>query len=147
MYTRYDWFKDLNLRWYVLPAVANMMFDCGGIQFTGTAFSGWYMSTEIGCRNLCDASRRNLTEVSFFFIFSNKWTANNGIPGKCRNVKLSFFWKSKINNKTVLIFDGIIYKNSIFRIFAIFPLNCYDLIAICNIFECHFAIATNRKRT
>lgn len=41
-----------------------MLFDCGGIQFTATAFSGWYMSTEIGCRNLCDVNRRNLTEVS-----------------------------------------------------------------------------------
>lgn len=60
---RYDWFKELSLRWYALPAVSNMMFDCGGIQFTATAFSGWYMSTEIGCRNLCDANRRNLTEV------------------------------------------------------------------------------------
>lgn len=41
-----------------------MMFDCGGIQFTATAFSGWYMSTEIGCRNFCDVNRRNLIEVS-----------------------------------------------------------------------------------
>lgn len=40
------------------------MFDCGGIQFTATAFSGWYMSTEIGCRNFCDVNRRNLIEVS-----------------------------------------------------------------------------------
>lgn len=63
---RYDWFKELNLRWYALPAVSNMMFDCGGIQFTATAFSGWYMSTEIGCRNLCDVNRRNLTEVCLF---------------------------------------------------------------------------------
>lgn len=54
----------MNLRWYALPAVSNMLFDCGGIQFTATSFSGWYMSTEIGCRNLCDVNRRNLTEVS-----------------------------------------------------------------------------------
>lgn len=51
------------MRWYALPAVSNMMFDCGGIQFTATAFSGWYMSTEIGSRDLCDVNRRNLTEV------------------------------------------------------------------------------------
>lgn len=60
----YDWFAELDLRWYALPAVSNMSFDCGGIQFTATSFSGWYMSTEIGCRNLCDVNRRNLTEVS-----------------------------------------------------------------------------------
>lgn len=54
----------MDLRWYALPAVSNMLFDCGGIQFTATSFSGWYMSTEIGCRNLCDVNRRNLTEVS-----------------------------------------------------------------------------------
>lgn len=47
-----------------MPAVSNMLFDCGGIQFTATAFSGWYMSTEIGCRNLCDVNRRNILEVS-----------------------------------------------------------------------------------
>lgn len=57
----------MNLRWYAVPAVSNMLFDCGGIQFTATAFSGWYMSTEIGCRNLCDVNRRNLTEVSKYF--------------------------------------------------------------------------------
>lgn len=61
---RYEWFAEMNMKWYAVPAVSNMMFDCGGIQFTATAFSGWYMSTEIGCRNICDVNRRNLTEVS-----------------------------------------------------------------------------------
>ncbi|XP_031623820.1 nitric oxide synthase [Contarinia nasturtii] len=59
---KYKWFSELNLRWYAVPAVSSMMFDCGGIQFTATSFSGWYMSTEIGCRNLCDVNRRNLIE-------------------------------------------------------------------------------------
>ncbi|KAL4714040.1 hypothetical protein ACJJTC_008394 [Scirpophaga incertulas] len=58
----YDWFKDLELKWYALPAVANMKFDCGGLEFTGTAFNGWYMGTEIGCRNLCDSNRLNVIE-------------------------------------------------------------------------------------
>ncbi|XP_061712007.1 nitric oxide synthase-like [Cydia pomonella] len=57
-----DWFKELGLRWYALPAVANMRLDCGGIEFTATAFNGWYMGTEIGCRNFCDASRLNILE-------------------------------------------------------------------------------------
>ncbi|XP_055389381.1 nitric oxide synthase isoform X2 [Condylostylus longicornis] len=56
------WFADLNLRWYALPAVSGMLFDCGGIQFSATAFSGWYMSTEIGCRDLCDTNRLNILE-------------------------------------------------------------------------------------
>ncbi|KAJ0180349.1 hypothetical protein K1T71_003753 [Dendrolimus kikuchii] len=58
----YEWFKDLGLKWYALPAVSNMRFDCGGLEFTGTAFNGWYMGTEIGCRNLCDSNRRNIIE-------------------------------------------------------------------------------------
>ncbi|XP_055836592.1 nitric oxide synthase isoform X2 [Episyrphus balteatus] len=58
----FKWFAELNLRWYSLPAVSSMLFDCGGVQFTATAFSGWYMSTEIGCRNLCDTNRRNILE-------------------------------------------------------------------------------------
>lgn len=53
----------MNLKWFAVPAVSGMLFDCGGIEFTGTAFSGWYMSTEIGCRNFCDSNRRNLLEV------------------------------------------------------------------------------------
>jgi len=62
---RFEWFTDLGLRWYALPAVSGMLFDVGGIQFTATTFSGWYMSTEIGCRNLCDTNRRNMLEVSY----------------------------------------------------------------------------------
>lgn len=64
----------MNLRWYAVPGVSNMLFDCGGIQFTATAFSGWYMSTEIGCRNLCDVNRRNLTEVRFQLRMKQKKT-------------------------------------------------------------------------
>ncbi|XP_026329114.1 nitric oxide synthase-like isoform X2 [Hyposmocoma kahamanoa] len=58
----FEWFKDLDLRWYAVPAVSNMKLDCGGLEFTATAFNGWYMSTEIGCRNLCDTYRLNVTE-------------------------------------------------------------------------------------
>ncbi|KAG8222258.1 hypothetical protein J437_LFUL001456 [Ladona fulva] len=59
----YEWFEELQLRWYALPAVSNMMFDVGGLEFPATPFNGWYMSTEIGCRDLCDANRYNLIEV------------------------------------------------------------------------------------
>jgi nitric-oxide synthase, brain len=78
----FKWFGEFNLRWYALPAVSGMMFDCGGIQFTGTAFSGWYMSTEIGCRNLCDTNRRNILEVcalhsSIIIVCTNRWFRND----------------------------------------------------------------------
>ncbi|XP_054717467.1 nitric oxide synthase, inducible-like [Uloborus diversus] len=58
----YSWFKDLELKWYALPAVADMMLDVGGIAFTATPFNGWYMVTEIGARNLCDPQRYNITK-------------------------------------------------------------------------------------
>ncbi|XP_071050182.1 nitric oxide synthase, salivary gland isoform X2 [Onthophagus taurus] len=58
----YDWFEEMGLKWYCLPAVSSMMFDCGGLQFTAAPFNGWYMSTEIGCRDLCDSQRYNLLE-------------------------------------------------------------------------------------
>lgn len=60
---RYEWFKDLGLKWYGLPAVSNMLLEIGGLEFTGCPFSGWYMGTEIGVRDFCDSSRYNLLEV------------------------------------------------------------------------------------
>lgn len=55
----YDWFADLDLCWYALPAVSNMAFDCGGIQYTAAPFNGFYMGTEIGARNFADTDRYN----------------------------------------------------------------------------------------
>ncbi|XP_075220584.1 nitric oxide synthase isoform X1 [Lycorma delicatula] len=59
----FQWFGEMGLRWYALPAVSGMMFDCGGLQFTGAPFNGWYMSSEIGCRDLCDTHRYNILET------------------------------------------------------------------------------------
>uniref|UniRef100_A0A8D0APC8 Nitric oxide synthase n=1 Tax=Sander lucioperca TaxID=283035 RepID=A0A8D0APC8_SANLU len=59
---KYEWFKDLDLKWYGLPAVSNMLLEIGGLEFTGCPFSGWYMGTEIGVRDFCDSSRYNLLE-------------------------------------------------------------------------------------
>ncbi|XP_026679616.1 uncharacterized protein LOC113467573, partial [Diaphorina citri] len=81
---RYDWFKELGLRWYAVPAVSGMMFDCGGLQFTAAPFNGWYMSTEIGCRDLCDTKRYNICEI-----VANKMGLDTG-----SNVTL---WKDKVN--------------------------------------------------
>ncbi|XP_010400579.1 nitric oxide synthase, inducible isoform X2 [Corvus cornix cornix] len=57
---KYEWFKELNLKWYALPAVANMLLEVGGLEFTACPFNGWYMGTEIGVRDFCDAQRYNI---------------------------------------------------------------------------------------
>ncbi|XP_073985034.1 nitric oxide synthase isoform X2 [Rhodnius prolixus] len=59
---KYKWFSELGLKWFALPAVSGMMFDCGGLQFTAAPFNGWYMSSEIGSRNLGDTNRYNMLE-------------------------------------------------------------------------------------
>ncbi|KAM9076811.1 nitric oxide synthase 3 isoform 2-T2 [Megaptera novaeangliae] len=57
-----EWFSALGLRWYALPAVSNMLLEIGGLEFPAAPFSGWYMSTEIGTRDLCDPHRYNILE-------------------------------------------------------------------------------------
>ncbi|XP_050984471.1 nitric oxide synthase 2b, inducible [Labeo rohita] len=59
---QYKWFKDLNLRWYALPAVANMLLEVGGLEFPACPFNGWYLGTEIGVRDFCDSQRYNVLE-------------------------------------------------------------------------------------
>ncbi|XP_062409058.1 nitric oxide synthase, inducible-like [Sardina pilchardus] len=59
---QFDWFKDLQLRWYGLPAVSNMLLEIGGLQFTACPFNGWFMGTEIGVRDFCDTQRYNVLE-------------------------------------------------------------------------------------
>lgn len=57
------WFADLGLKWYGLPAIAEMMLDGGGLTYTCIPFSGWYMDTEIGSRNFGDEKRYNMLPV------------------------------------------------------------------------------------
>lgn len=64
MLLRYDWFEKLGLKWFCVPAVSGMALDCGGLIFTACPFNGWYMSTEIGARNLADTHRYNKLEVN-----------------------------------------------------------------------------------
>jgi nitric-oxide synthase len=59
----YDWFEDLGLRWYDVPVVSNMRLEIGGIHYTAAPFSGWYVSTEIGARNLADQDRYDMLPV------------------------------------------------------------------------------------
>lgn len=61
---RYEWFRELELKWYALPAVSNMLLEVGGLEFPGCPFNGWYMGTEIGVRDFCDAQRYNILEVT-----------------------------------------------------------------------------------
>ncbi|KAL4224321.1 Nitric oxide synthase [Mactra antiquata] len=57
---KFPWFAEMGLKWYALPAVSSMVFDCGGLLFPGAPFNGWFMGTEIGARDLCDPFRYNL---------------------------------------------------------------------------------------
>jgi len=54
--------NDMNLEWFGLPGVSSMMFEAGGIQFTGAPFCGWYQGTEVASRDFLDPQRYNLLE-------------------------------------------------------------------------------------
>ncbi|XP_041100980.1 nitric oxide synthase, endothelial-like [Polyodon spathula] len=58
----FEWFADLGLKWYALPAVSSMMLEIGGLEFTAVPFNGWYLGSEIGVRNFCDNYRYNILE-------------------------------------------------------------------------------------
>ncbi|MEM6277136.1 MAG: nitric oxide synthase oxygenase [Pseudomonadota bacterium] len=49
--------RDLRLRWFALPAVANMALDLGGVVYSAAPSNGFYMGTEIGSFNLGDPKR------------------------------------------------------------------------------------------
>ena len=59
----YRWFAQLNLEWYALPAISSMILVTPSEIFPAAPFSGWYMSTEIGVRNLGDSHRYNQTPI------------------------------------------------------------------------------------
>ena len=63
IHPKYDWFKELNLKWYCVPGVSSMSLDVGGLVFTACPFNGWYMQTEIA-RDLADINRYNKLPVS-----------------------------------------------------------------------------------
>ncbi|MFI6040817.1 nitric oxide synthase oxygenase [Nocardia sp. NPDC051321] len=50
----------LGLRWHVNPAISDKILSIGGLDFRAAPFSGWYVSSEIGARNLSDESRYNM---------------------------------------------------------------------------------------
>jgi nitric-oxide synthase len=56
----FGWFADLGLRWHANPAISDMCLEIGGISYPAAPFSGWYVSSEIGARNLSDVARYNM---------------------------------------------------------------------------------------
>ncbi len=56
----YEWFAELELKWYAVPIISNMSLEIGGITYHAAPFNGWYMGTEIGARNLADEERYNM---------------------------------------------------------------------------------------
>ncbi len=61
----YDWFEELDLKWFALPAVSGMRLEIGGLSFPAAPFSGWYVGSEVGARDLADVNRYNaLPEIA-----------------------------------------------------------------------------------
>lgn len=56
----YDFFEDLQLKWYAVPIISSMRLEIGGIDYLAAPFNGWYMGTEIGARNFADEQRYNM---------------------------------------------------------------------------------------
>lgn len=100
----YPQLDSMGLKWYALPAVANMLFDCGGIEFTASPFNGWYMATEIGARNFSDTSRYNLLKPIAKLM--NIDTSNNATLWKDRAmIELTFATLHSFNSAGVTIAD------------------------------------------
>jgi nitric-oxide synthase, bacterial len=53
----YDWVRELDLRWYAVPVIANMRLHIGGVDYSAAPFNGFYLGDEIGSRNLADVDR------------------------------------------------------------------------------------------
>ncbi len=51
---------DLQLRWYGVPVVSDMILTIGGIEYPCAPLNGFYMCTEIASRNLGDERRYNV---------------------------------------------------------------------------------------
>jgi nitric-oxide synthase, bacterial len=59
----HPWFEGLGIRWHAVPFISDMVLEIGGILYPAAPFNGWYMSTEIGARNLGDSNRYDLLPV------------------------------------------------------------------------------------
>lgn len=63
VHPQFSWFADLGLKWHANPAISSMDLEIGGVTYTAAPFSGWYVSSEIGARNLSDEDRYNMLPV------------------------------------------------------------------------------------
>ena len=59
----FGWFAGLGIKWHAVPAISDMALVGSGHRFTAAPFSGHYMGTEIGSRNLGDEARYNLLPI------------------------------------------------------------------------------------
>lgn len=59
LHPEHDW-TEFGWRWYALPAVSDMVLELGGVRYPTAPFSGYYMVTEVGSRDLGDVRRYNL---------------------------------------------------------------------------------------
>ena len=57
---KYPFLEQMDLRWYAVPIVSDMIFATGSSLHPCAPFSGHYLGTEIGARNLADSTRYNL---------------------------------------------------------------------------------------
>ena len=53
-------FKELNLKWYAVPCISNMIMTIGGIDYPCSPFNGFYMGTEVASRDFADPMRYDL---------------------------------------------------------------------------------------
>lgn len=57
------WLEGLGIKWYAVPAISDMVLEIGGVIYPCAPFNGWYMLSEIACRNLADEQRYHLLPV------------------------------------------------------------------------------------
>jgi nitric-oxide synthase, bacterial len=58
----YPQIADLGLTWHANPAVSNMILASGGLRYPAAPFTGWFVATEIGARDLVDGDRYDQLE-------------------------------------------------------------------------------------
>jgi len=56
----YEPFNKLELEWYALPMISNMIMTIGGVDYPCAPFNGFYVATEIASRNFTDPWRFDL---------------------------------------------------------------------------------------
>lgn len=60
VHPEFSWMEELQLQWYAIPVISDMVLEIGGLSYSCAPFNGWYMLTEIAVRNLGDSFRYNL---------------------------------------------------------------------------------------